>query len=163
MLSPSNAIEGFHIPLIYVVLLAYYEPLSALNGALIVHLWPQHYYALNAMIPESDPAAAISPATHMVLMQVAGLYVAWGLSEAIIFHRCKDMGTWKIFIASLLLSDLGILWSVHPLGWEAYWRLDRWNYIAGANFALCYSFFVLRVCFLLGVGIRRTSVVKKGT
>ena len=150
-------VPGYHIPLLYRLFFGLFEPVSALNGTYLIIFYPEHFYLLNGLLPESD--VVLPTATIVILYQLAIMFGSFGVSEAVILHMSDSMKTWKIYIASLLMSDLGILWCMHPLGLEYYWSPGAWNYIAGGSYALCYLCVVLRICFVLGIGVKQTGSI----
>lgn len=147
-----------HLPLAYWLLFAYIEPFEAINGAFMTHFLPHTYYTANALMPSSLAASTtISPATQIVLSQLATMYLGFGLVEIIITRLCGDMRVWRAYVAVLVLSDACYLYSLRPLGAEAYWRADLWGVVGWGNFGLLYLHTILRVCFLVGWGVRKVG------
>jgi hypothetical protein len=152
-------VHGYHIPLLYRIFFGLFEPLSAINGTYLIIFYPEHFYILNGLLPSSTDSV-LPTATIVILYQLAIMFGSFGVSEAVILHMSDSLKTWKIYIASLLLSDFGVLWSMHPLGIEYYWSPGEWNYIAGGSYALCYICIIIRISFVLGIGIKQTGTVR---
>jgi len=54
---------------------------------------------------------------------------------------------------TLLVADLGHLYSVHGKGLDVYWDVRHWNPIDWGNVAFVYVGACMRISFLLGIGL----------
>ncbi|KAI9669979.1 MAG: hypothetical protein M1831_007015 [Alyxoria varia] len=73
-----------------------------------------------------------------------------GLGEGTVY----DLQVWRVFLAGLLLADLGHLASLWRLGWGVYWRVWGWNGMAVGNVGFVYVGAALRVGFLTRLGVK---------
>jgi len=96
----------------------------------------------------------------VVLRQLANLYFAFTLNEALVLRATSDLRVWKILLFGLLLADFGHLYSCYPLGSSYYYDFQNWNAIAWGNIAFVYCGATLRTCFLLGLGLGTGKKVK---
>lgn len=156
MSSPIT--KTHHLPLIYWLFFAYVEPFEAINGAFMTHFLSHTYYTSNALMPASVAATTtISPATQIVLSQLATMYLGFGLTEIVITRLCGDIRVWRAYVAAQVVSDLCFLYSMRPLGLETYWRADLWNLVAWGDFGILYVQLIIRLAFLAGWGVRKVG------
>lgn len=77
----------------------------------------------------------------------------FGLISAVLLRHTTDRGVWRIVQAADLLVDVAYFWgafgAMHELGrGVADWRAEDWGAVGITGCAT-----VVRVCFLLGVGM----------
>ena len=87
------------------------------------------------------------------MRQLANLYFAFTLNEALVLRATTDIRVWKTLLLGLLVADFGHLYSCFPLGTSYYYDFQNWNAIAWGNIAFVYCGATLRTCFLLGIGL----------
>lgn len=140
------------IPLIYKAFFLYIEPLSTIVGAYYAWFQPQYY--LDLTHHASAPGFFGVPiGTEVALRQLANLYFAFTLNEALVLRATSDLRVWKTLLFGLLIADFGHLYSCFPLGSSYYYDYQNWNAIAWGNIAFVYCGATLRTCFLLGFGM----------
>lgn len=140
------------IPPIYQAFFLYIEPISTIVGAYYAWFQPQYY--LDLTHPASAPGLFGVPlGTEVALRQLANLYLAFALNEALVLRATSDLRVWKTLLFGLLVADFGHLYSCFPLGLSYYYDFQNWNAIAWGNIAFVYCGATLRTCFLLGFGL----------
>ena len=144
--------EERRIPLLYRLFFLCIEPVSALFGAYF-SFFDQPTYLFLTHFP-SAPHDSIPVSTQIVLSQLSNLYLLFAINEAVVLRSTKDLRVWKAVLFGLLVADFGHLWSVNVLGWDIYWKFERWNAIDWGNIGFVYVGALMRSCFLLGVGLK---------
>lgn len=152
----------FQLPFSYRLFFLFIEPVSALVGAYYAHLDQRTYLELTDATSSPTGAgveggSAVPRGTTIVLSQLANLYLFFALNEALVLRSTGDLRVWRTVLSLLLLADFGHLWTVRPLGWSVYWRVDTWNAIDWGNVPFVYFGASMRIAFLLGVGLGRGS------
>jgi len=98
--------------------------------------------------------------------QLANLYLFFALNEALVLRSTNDKGVWRTVLSCLLVADLGHLWACRELGGSAnvagewfgyFWRVWEWNAMGWGNVGFVYLGMVMRVAFLMGVGMGSAS------
>lgn len=150
------------IPLIYQAFFLYIEPISTIVGAYFAWFQPQYYLDLthHASAPK---LLGVPTGTEVVLRQLANLYFAFTLNEALVLRATSDLKVWRTLLFGLLVADFGHLYSCFPLGTTYYYDFQNWNSIAWGNIAFVYCGATLRTCFLLGLGLGTGQKVKAQT
>jgi hypothetical protein len=140
-------------PLVYRLFFLYLEPISTILGAYFAHFQPSIYLQLThaASAPGEDAALLLS--TKVVLSQLANLYFLFALNEGLVLRATRDIRVWRTLLFGLLVADFGHLYSVYPLGIDRYWRFWTWNAMDWANIAFVYFGAIMRISFLLGLGL----------
>ena len=131
------------------------EPISALLGSYYSFMMPQTY--LHLTHASSAPLLDLPIATHIALNQLANLYLFFAMNEAFVLRATSDIRVWRTLLFSLLVADLGHLYSVNPLGRRIYSDVFHWNAIDWGNIGFVYLGALMRTTFLLGVGITGSS------
>ncbi|MCJ1263647.1 hypothetical protein MMC22_003517 [Lobaria immixta] len=138
------------IPLPYRILLLYFEPLAALNGALIVHFFPSYY--LLGMSPTAN-SLSYDPASQIVYDQLAATYTLFAFNEAIVLRQTSELRVWKAMVLGILLCDLVHLYgSWNVMGTQMFvrpwlWRIEDW-----VNLLMLYGPAAMRLGLLFEVG-----------
>ncbi|KAK4118422.1 hypothetical protein N657DRAFT_685264 [Parathielavia appendiculata] len=157
--SPAAAkISGFALPLTYRLFFLLIEPLATLAGAYYAFFDQQTYLDL------THAASAPSPVplgTSIAMSQLANLYFAFALSEALILRSTSDLRVWKVMLFCLLIADFGHLYTVRVLGARIYWCVFEWNAIDWGNIGYVYFAASMRIAFLAGVGLDRKGKQQK--
>lgn len=140
-------------PLLYRLFFLYLEPISAILGAYFAHIQPSTYLQLThaASVPGEDSILPLS--TIVVLSQLANLYFLFALNEGLVLRATGDIRVWRVLLFGLLVADFGHLYSLYPLGIDKYWRFWTWNAMDWGNIAFVYAGAVMRISFLLGLGL----------
>lgn len=151
--------QANHIPLYYRVFFLYVEPLFALLGAIYAGIYPTQYFTLTDRPPSALDFLPL--ATHVVLRQLANMYLLFTLNEAVILRVTSDIRVWRALLFNLLVADLGHLYSVWPLGHAVYWDVFHWNEMDWGNVPFVYLGMISRMAFLTGLGITKLSPTGK--
>ncbi|KAK3903182.1 NADP-dependent alcohol dehydrogenase [Staphylotrichum tortipilum] len=128
--SPAVGKSGFTLPLLYRLFFLLIEPLATLVGAYFA-LFDQETY-LNLSHGSSAPTT-IPLGTSIVMSQLGNMYFALALSEALVLRSTSDLRVWKAVIISLLVADVGHLYTVRVLGPQIFWSVSEWNAIDWGN------------------------------
>ena len=152
------ASTAFKLPAIYRLFFLTVEPISAVVGAVCAHFQPTIYLSLTHAasadgLTSGNPDGDIPLVTRIILTQLANLYLLFAINEALVLRCTGDLRVWRTLLLSLLLADLGHLYSGLPLGWPVYWRVSTWSAMDCGNIGFVYIGAMMRVCFLLGVGL----------
>lgn len=153
---------AYHIPLLYRLFLLYIEPVSTVVGAIYAHFFPLIYLQLTDAASAPSSPDSIPLGSRIVLSQLANLYLAFTLNEALVLRVTDDIRVWRTLLLGLLIADFGHLYSVSPHGLEMYYRVWTWNAIDWGNLGFVYLGATTRICFLCGLGItqNRSKTVK---
>jgi len=147
------------IPSLYRLFFLYVEPLATLVGAYYAWFLPKTYLELTH--EASAPGILGLPiSTNVVLRQLANLYLAFVLNEALVLRSTNDLKVWRTLLFGLLVADFGHLYSCSLLGSDYYYDIRTWNSIAYGNILFVYCGATLRACFLLGVGLGASKKAK---
>ena len=158
-MAESPRSKSHAIPLLYRIFFPYIEPLAALAGAYYAFNEPQEYLRLTHA--SSAPQGSIPVSTTIILNQLSNLYLLFAVNEALVLRTSSDINVWRSLLFGLLIADLGHLYSVHPLGFDVYWNVLRWNAIDWGNVAFVYVGATMRFCFLGGLGMSRQSPLRR--
>ena len=152
---PSSG-TGCPYPTWYRLFFLFIEPVSTVIGAYYAHLQPNTYLALThaSSAPPLTGGLLVPLGTKIVLSQLANLYFAFALNEALVLRASYDIRVWRTLLLGLLIADFGHLYSVSPLGPSIYWEFQRWNAIDWGNIGFVYVGATTRIAFLLGLGIK---------
>lgn len=135
------------IPLPYRVLLLWFEPLAAFNGALLAHFTPTRY--LNTM----SAVAKYDPSNQVIYDQLAATYFLFAFNEAIVLRLSSDLRVWKAMVLGILLCDIIHLYgSWSALGTEVFVSPWLWRPEDAVNLSMLYVPGAMRIAFLLEVG-----------
>ncbi|GAB1319849.1 NADP-dependent alcohol dehydrogenase-like protein [Madurella fahalii] len=140
---------GFTLPLPYRLFFLLIEPIATLLGAYFAHFDQPRYLELTHAASAPSP---IPLGTSIAMSQLANLYFAFAISEALVLRSTSDIRVWKTVLFCLLVADLGHLYTVRVLGPQIYWSVWEWNAIDWGNIPFVYLGALMRVAFLAGVG-----------
>ncbi|MCJ1469955.1 hypothetical protein MMC07_008600 [Pseudocyphellaria aurata] len=139
-----------NIPLPYRILLLYFEPLAALNGALLIHFFPSRY--LLGMSPRAT-SLSYNAESQVVYDQLSACYIMFAFNQGVVLRQTSDLRVWKALVLGMLLCDLVHLYgSWTAMGTDMFvnpllWRLEDW-----VNLPMLYGPGALRLGLLLEVG-----------
>ena len=148
---------GIGLPVIYRVFFLLIEPISAAVGAYYAHFRPLDYLRLTHAESAPTSNSDIPLSTTIVLSQLANLYFFFALNEAVVLRSTADLRVWKAVLFCLLVGDLGHLYTVRQLGIGIYYGVFTWNAIDWGNIPFVYAGALMRVAFLLGIGLPKTG------
>lgn len=112
------------LPLVYHLFFLWIEPISTIVGAYYAHFRPEEYAQLTW-----PSGQALHPREYIVLTQLANLYLAFTLNEALVLRATNSRAVWNTLLFGLLVADFGHLYSCHSVGVEVYWEFWKWNSI----------------------------------
>jgi len=161
MATQTTTASTFNLPLPYRLFFLLIEPISTLLGAYYAYFKPSTYLSETAFpaanfLPSNPSTSNIIPlptSSLVTLQQLANLYVAFAINEALVLRSTSDLKVWRALLLGLLIADFGHLWSVRHLGLGYYWRVWEWNAMAWGNVGFVYVGATMRMCFLVGVGL----------
>jgi hypothetical protein len=142
-------VTGFSLPLPYRLFFLVIEPIATLVGAYYAHFAQSRYLELTHAASAPSP---IPLGTSIAMSQLANLYFAFALSEALVLRSASDLRVWKTVLFCLLLADFGHLYTVRSLGHQIYWSILRWNAIDWGNIPFVYLGASMRMAFLAEIG-----------
>ncbi|KAF2175667.1 hypothetical protein K469DRAFT_723870 [Zopfia rhizophila CBS 207.26] len=157
MTTPSR--RSAAIPIWYRIFLLYIEPVSTLAGAIYAHYLQSKYLELTHAA--TAPVQSVPISTSIVLTQLANLYFAFTLNEALVLRCTNDLKVWRTLLFGLLIADFGHLYSVRLVGGWVYWKFWAWNPIDWGNVGFVYLGALTRICFLSRLGFRGNEVRSK--
>ncbi|EME88154.1 uncharacterized protein MYCFIDRAFT_26449 [Pseudocercospora fijiensis CIRAD86] len=143
------------IPWPYRLFFLYIEPISTLVGAYFAHF--QQAYYMHHTYSTDTHLLAVSTRESIVLSQLANLYLAFTLNEALVLRATNNRRVWNTLLLVLLLADFGHLYSVKAAGLHLYTAVTQWNAMYWGNLGFVYIGALHRTCFLLGIGLPASS------
>ncbi|KXT07467.1 hypothetical protein AC578_527 [Pseudocercospora eumusae] len=152
-MSPMNNVSASPttIPSPYRLFFLYIEPISTLVGAYFAH-FHQAYYMHHTYSTHTGPVG-VSTRESIVLSQLANLYLAFTLNEALVLRATSNRRVWNTLLLVLLIADFGHLYSVKAAGLHVYTAVTEWNAMYWGNLGFVYIGALHRMCFLLGIGL----------
>ncbi|KAL1843535.1 hypothetical protein VTJ49DRAFT_1128 [Mycothermus thermophilus] len=156
--TTKTAVSGFTLPLPYRLFFLLIEPIATFTGAYYAFLGQQTYLDLTHAASSPSP---IPLGTSIAMSQLANLYFAFALSEAVVLRSTSDLRVWRAVLFCLLVADFGHLYTVSPLGPQIYWSVSSWNAIDWGNIGFVYLGALMRLAFLTGLGFGGSRKVKK--
>ena len=154
-----------HIPsLPYRLFFLVIEPLSAIVGAFYAACRPSEYLQLlsnPSVTAISQVATSPTPtSTFISLYQLGNLYLLFALNEHLVLASTNSFTTWRRLLSCLLIADFGHLATMWPLAVEkgisaVYFRFWEWNAMEWGSVGFVYLGALMRISFLIGLGIRR--------
>ncbi|KAH6635036.1 hypothetical protein B0J18DRAFT_462175 [Chaetomium sp. MPI-SDFR-AT-0129] len=148
-MAPTKASTS--LPLLYRLTLLYIEPLFALNGALMTFRDPSGFATSITHNP-----ALYTPANQFLYTQLGGAWLLFAFNEAVVLRLVDDLRVWRLLCWGMLVSD--VVYHVSSVqavgGWERFVSWGLWNGFDWAVFASAVVPMVVRVCVVLGVGVK---------
>ena len=156
--AQATAVSRFTLPVPYRLFFLLIEPIATLAGAFYAFLGQQTYLDLTHASSAPSP---IPLGTSIAMSQLANLYFAFALSEALVLRATSDLRVWKAMLFCLLVADFGHLSTVWALGPRIYWSVSEWNAIDWGNIGFVYVGASMRIAFLSGLGFASEGKVRK--
>ena len=146
-------INRLHLPIVYRVTFLTIEPFLALLGAMHAHMAPASFLA-GFVPPPASSSSSLDPALHIVFTYLAATYVLVAFTLAVVLRATSELRVWNAVLLGVLVCDvLHLYGSLRALGPDVFWNPVRWRGQDWTNLGLLWSMAVLRVCFLMGLGI----------
>ena len=155
------------IPILYRLFFLYVEPVSALVGSYYAAAFPWTYLAL--LFPggiTSYTRQSPDTPTLISLYQLSNLYLLFALNEHLVLSSAQSLKTWRRLLFCLLVTDFGHLATMFPLALEhagegrlvdgllrVYVHFWEWNAMEWGSVGFVYCGALMRISFLLGVGL----------
>jgi predicted phosphoadenosine phosphosulfate sulfurtransferase len=145
-----------NIPLIYRIWHLWLEPVCALNGARYLHFMPDIYHKYMPV------TTTWSPKTQIIYDQLAATYLLFAFNQAITLRVVPDVKTWKVLILGMAMCDAGHIYaSWAEMGTRETLSPGNWRSQDWVTMVLNILPFLLRVAFVLGVGLEGSKKGKK--
>ncbi|KAF2500924.1 hypothetical protein BU16DRAFT_522010 [Lophium mytilinum] len=165
--STSGAAIPHPVPLVYRLFHLYLEPFSAIVGAAQSLFTTPTYLSIITQPNVYVSGAPLTSLNHLLLAQVASLYVLLGVFELTVLRPSRDLKIWRGAIVAISCSDVGHLYAawVGQGGLEgtsgAFWDPRLWRGEEWINLGLTWFGFFLRLAFLAGVGMGGVKGARK--
>ncbi len=156
--AQAKAGSRFTLPLPYRLFFLLIEPIATLVGAFYA------FYDQRTYLDLTHASSAPSPiplGTSIAMSQLANLYFAFALSEALVLRATSDLRVWKAVLFCLLVADFGHLFTVRVLGPRIYWSVSEWNAIDWGGIGFVYVGASMRIAFLSGLGLASEGKPRK--
>ncbi|KAI9745226.1 MAG: hypothetical protein M1818_001504 [Claussenomyces sp. TS43310] len=137
------------VALPYRLYFLYFEPIMTLSGAYLCLFSPLDFLARATPLD----VTTVTPLTHLLLTQIACLYIFHGFTEAIILRLSNDARVWRTLAAGIAIADLGHLYSLYAAAPRAFVNVPGWTRDEWINYGILTLGLALRIGMLLGVGI----------
>lgn len=155
------------IPLAYRIFFLWFEPLCAINGAIMSERTPLTYLKTltPATLPQPESYSGPTPIEMMLLRQAASFMLVFAFMQGVLLRvvgeRRRDL--WKLVLGGMLLSDLGWLYAAYEVAAAAggdetrrFWVWNVWMWSRKedwGNLGMTWLPFFVRLAFLVGVGM----------
>lgn len=134
-------------PFIYLLWHLYIEPVLALGGVYHLHFAPREYFTF---MPST---AGYSASSQIVYDQLASAYLFFAFVEGVLMRVVDDRRTWRYIVFGLLLCDLGHCYAAWGEMGDKVFGAEGWRGRDGVTNSLNVAPVVVRVAYLLGVGV----------
>jgi hypothetical protein len=132
----------------------YIEPISSIAGAYHAAFRQQEYLELLTLTSAPHPSSMITTQMSTSLAQLANLYFFLCTTELLVLTSTTSLRVWRRLLLCLLIADVGHLLTMSPLGLGVFWKVWEWNSMMWGSVGFVYLLAVLRLCFLMGLGLR---------
>ena len=132
---------------------------SCLAGMPSVYLSQLKYVFNAASAPISSPHSSYKNSTEVAvsLYQLANIYLVFALLGRALLKSSTTKRTCKVYLACFLFGDIGHIVTMHPLAEDgllgAFSRIGEWNVAGWGMMGYLAVVMVIRVSFLLNVGM----------
>lgn len=137
------------VPSLLRFFLLYLEPIFALGGVILALTKPGDY--LSTMSREA--ITTIQPSSHFVYTQLAGGWLHFAFTEAVVLRYVDDLRVWKLLCVGMLLSDFVYVHSTAEAvgGWAEYAKLGNFTVQDWVVTATTLPFVLTRIGIAAGV------------
>jgi hypothetical protein len=140
-----------HIPLFYRIFFLYIDPCICLSGIYVCFF--DHGTYLEMGVPRALTRHSSSSPLTSHLINALG---AWSLCifalQTLLLQQYRDVKIWKIFMFAVLLTDLGLVYSIYESDPVMAVSVGKWEKAEWTNHGIFGTVIVIRTAFLLGVG-----------
>ncbi|KIY68432.1 hypothetical protein CYLTODRAFT_421653 [Cylindrobasidium torrendii FP15055 ss-10] len=148
------------IPSPYRMFFLYIEPIVDIAAAYYTACNPSEYLTGQRLASSIQPIVIPTTQTTIALEQLGNLYLFLALNQHFVLSSTTSITTWRRLLLALLVADFGHLASMRGLGIQIYWNAWEWNVLTAGSVLLVYICALLRICFLLGVGMGKAGKAK---
>jgi hypothetical protein len=149
-----------HVSFIYTIFLLWFEPIAAFLATVQTLFTPKPF--LEIITPAlADIQASPTPVESLLLVQLGSMYLYFAFTGAVLLRYVgsQRLDIWRLVVFGQTLSDIGHLyglWLVARLvgAGSVFWNPMEWRTEEVMNIALTWFGFVLRIAFLMGIGVR---------
>lgn len=137
------------IPLPYLVILLWLEPVVVFSGSLACYFRPTEFL-------QTFTDARYAPSNQVIYDVLGANYVLFAWNEAVVLRFCKDLRVWKAFVLGVLVSDILHLyasWAV--IGTEAFFNPMKWRSGEWITYTTLYVSAANAVAFLMEIGFSK--------
>ena len=137
------------LPLFYRIIFLYVEPLAVTSGALQSFFTPAKFIHFLQPTP-----IAVPKELQIVFSYLSATYLLLAWMEAVVLRCTSDQEVWRMIQLGIFLSDVFHLYaSVVALGLDRFCDPRKWRVEDRINLGLIAGNGVVRLMFILGVGI----------
>jgi hypothetical protein len=160
IIMDSKSSTPAQVALTYTIFLLWVEPLSTFLGTMQTLFTPKPFLAIITPA-RADIQASPTPVESLLLVQLGSMYLNFAFVGAVLLRYVgsQRLDIWRLVVFSQTLSDMGHLyglWLVARLvGAESlFWNPMEWRTEDVMNLGLTWFGFVLRIAFLMGIGVQ---------
>ncbi|TAQ91555.1 hypothetical protein B7494_g21 [Chlorociboria aeruginascens] len=163
------ATMAFTVALPYKIWFLWFEPISAAISPILIMRNPVDFLTNTSpigltpyIVPSDSSTKSVNPLTFFLSTNIAALYLFFGLSEFIVLRATKELSVWKALFFAMIFSDAGHLYSMWAAGPDVFFDPTAWTRSGDiVNYGMLWLGLILRIAFLLGLGVR-SGVEGKG-
>ncbi|KAF2130327.1 hypothetical protein P153DRAFT_288345 [Dothidotthia symphoricarpi CBS 119687] len=148
------------IPAFYYHFFTTLDPLISLSAIYMNFFSPETI--LGSAFAPSSPWCTVTPSHTMLMHQAGGAFAMFAFLMVFMLRATNDLKVWKYFEAGVLMTDGAAFWSLgnalasqRRLG-VGEWRGEEWGTVV-----ILVVVSVVRIAFLMGLGMEQRRVAKK--
>lgn len=142
------------IPILYRIFFLYIDPLVCLLG-IYTFFFDHPIYIKNGTprsLSSTIPNQNLTPLETFLLSALGSYSLCIFGIQILLLHQFHDVKIWRIVMFSILLTDLGLLYTVYSVDPTAFWDVGGWTSGDWSNNGILGVVIAIRSAFLLGVG-----------
>lgn len=103
-----------------------------------------------------EAVTSIQPGTDFIYTELAGGWLFFAFTEAVIFRLMDDVRMWRLLCFGMLLSDIAYCHSCAQAvgGWSTWVVLSSWTAADWTVTLTTWPFVLARIAIALGLGLR---------
>ncbi len=142
------------IPIFYRIFFLYIDPLICLLGVYTFFFDHPTYitngtpHSLSSTIQDQN----LTPLEKFLLSALGSYALCIFGVQILLLHQFHDVRIWRIVMFSILLTDLGLLYTVYTVDPSAFWAVRGWTGGDWSNNGILGLVIAIRSAFLLGIG-----------
>ena len=138
-----------NIPAFYRIFFLYIDPLINLSGSYI--LFFDHPTYVKNGTPNYISVDAIDPIVQYLLLSLGSFSLCIFGLQTLLLQQYRDVKIWKIVMFSILLTDLGLIYTIYAGDPKGFWDIGGWSGGDWSNVAILSTVISIRSAFLLTV------------